>query len=162
MTKAAAVFDPMGYQALQIGLQTLCQTTNVLKVVRALDKKIQNPNSEAVKLGQQVQKEAALTRTAVAELLNRQAMHISKAFEDQTSVLKLIQSGQQLQAMQANSIAYVTFQLIAQVDRNIQYAFAEVSRKELEGALDGVCGCLKDLQRVVQMPGMRQNRLLVC
>lgn len=162
LTKAAAVFDPMGHQALQIGLQTLCQTTNVLKVVHALDERVQSLSSEAVNLGQQVQTKAAVTRTAVADLLNRQGMHVSKAFEDQLSVLKLIQSGQQSQAMQANSIVYVTFQLIAQVDRNIQYAFAENKRQNLEVALSLVCACLQDLRRVVLMPGILSKLPYLC
>lgn len=144
----------MGHQALQIGLQTLCQTTNVLKVVHALDARVQSLSSEAVHLGQQVQKEAAVTRIAVADLLNRHGMHVSKALEDQLTVLKLIQSGQQSQAMQANSIAFVTFQLIAQVDRNIQYAFAENKRQKLEVALSLVCKSLQDLRQVVQMQGI--------
>ena len=151
--KVATFIDPLGHQSVQIGLETLCQTTSILKTVNKLEVDL---NRNCVIIGNaiartfhEVQHEGALVRQAVTDVLERHQDQISKAFDDQKKMLNLIQIEQK---HQADSIA-LAIQLIAQADSNNQYRYEESKRVKLEKKIAWVFEKLQELQQAVQNPG---------
>lgn len=148
--KAARIFDPMGYQALQVGLQTLGQTTHILHTVHTIEMAADKTQQQLLSVSQQVQQEGALTRQTLTNLFKTQGDQIGQAFNDQLNMLKLIQSEQQSQTAHFDSTAQAILQLIAQSNRDLQHAFAERDRKKLEVALGMVHQFLRNVREDVQ------------
>lgn len=148
--KVAAFFDPLGAQAVEVGIQVLCQSRIILDNIHKMQWDIAD-------VQQQVQTEGRTTRQLMTDLIHKQEHQIKQAFEDQRSFLECIHGGQAALAAQQRSIAQMTLQQIALVETNLIHYMDRREHKKLLRLLDDVsdyiCQLRKEtgeLQRCVQ------------